>query len=52
MPVNWRFFVKHHLFAAIEALDTDEVSPDALDAALAELLVEHPQLQEHVVAAE
>ena len=46
VPVNWRFFVKHRLFAAVEALDTDDVDPDTLDDALAALIEEHPQLRE------
>ena len=50
VPVNWRFLVKHRLFAAVAALDTDNVDPDALDGALATLIDEHPQLREWVAA--
>ena len=51
VPVNWRFFVKHRLFAAVEARGADDVDPDTLDDALAALLDEHPQLRERVEAA-
>ena len=50
VPVNWRFFVKHRLFDAVEALDAVEIDPDALDGAFAALIDEHPQLGEWVGA--
>ena len=48
VPVTWRFFVKHRLFAAVAALDSDDVDPATLDDALAALIEEHPQLREWV----
>ena len=48
VPVDWRFFVKHRLFAAVEARGDGDVRPDALDDALSALLDEHPQLRERV----
>lgn len=48
VPVNWRYFVKHRLFATIEALQATDVSPQSLQFALDDLLSEHPQLRERV----
>ena len=51
VPVNWRFFVKHQLFAAIEARDSDDISPDDLTFAFGQVLADHPQLRTRVEAA-
>ncbi|MBS34470.1 MAG: hydantoin utilization protein B [Thiotrichales bacterium] len=44
VPVNWRFYVKHQLFAAVDDA-TGDVAPDLLEQAFENLLGEHPQLR-------
>ena len=48
VPVNWRYYLKHKLFAAVEQLNSEDVNPQDLQRAFDNLLVEHPQLQDSV----
>ena len=50
LPVNWRFYVKHQLMNAIDALDIEDVSPAELESAFDGLLEQHPQLRARVEA--
>ncbi|MEM7745022.1 MAG: hydantoinase B/oxoprolinase family protein [Pseudomonadota bacterium] len=51
LPVHWRFYTKHRIFAAIDAMDPADVDPDGADVRriFDALVAEFPQLS---VAAE
>ena len=46
LPVHWRFYAKHRIFAAMEALASTgkPATPEAISTAFNELLAEFPQL--------
>lgn len=44
LPVHWRFYTKHRIFAAIDAMDTPATNGDDVRAIFANLLAEFPQL--------
>ncbi|MBT5263676.1 MAG: hydantoin utilization protein B [Rhodospirillaceae bacterium] len=47
LPVHWRFFVKHRVFEAIEALDDDALKGDGSEirTVFADVIARYPQLQ-------
>jgi N-methylhydantoinase B len=53
LPIHWRFYIKHRIFAAVEAMPADQQSSaEAVRRVFTQLLAEFPQLAPDRVAAE
>lgn len=53
LPIHWRFYIKHRIFAAVEAMPADQRgSAETVHRVFAQLLTEFPQLAPPGIAAE